>query len=87
VTIETSTRIWREGHQYIAHALPLDISSSGQTPDSARSALRQAIQIFVATARDMGTLDVILEECGYTEDRDGWHAPVIVTEACEWIAV
>ena len=87
MTIETTTRVWREGKQYIAHALPLDVSSAGDTPESARSALREAIELFVATARDMGTLDEILEECGYTRDHDGWRAPAIVTEARESLAV
>jgi len=37
--IEYTIHIMSEGHQYVAHALPLDVMSSGNTPDEARKAL------------------------------------------------
>lgn len=80
MSIETTIRIWREGSQYIAHALPLDVASSGDTPDAARKALRQAVELFVATARENGTLNEVLEECGYSLDGSKWVAPRIVAE-------
>src|SRR3954452_16061697 len=64
MTIETTTRIWKEGTQYIAHALPLDVASAGSTADEARRALQEAVELFIATARTQGTLDEVLEECG-----------------------
>ncbi len=30
--IEYTVQIWRESHQFIAHAMPLDVMSSGSTP-------------------------------------------------------
>jgi predicted RNase H-like HicB family nuclease len=68
MTIETTTRVWREGSQYIAHTHPLDVASSGANPQAARAALQEAIALFVTTARDHGTLQEVLEECGYTFD-------------------
>lgn|GEM_PF-3963527 len=65
MTIETSIRIWNEGDHYIAHAMPLDVSSAGVSPDAARSALREAIALFVSTAHDVGTLRDVLQDCGY----------------------
>lgn len=87
MTIETTTRIWREGKHYIAHAMPLDVASAGDSPESARRALREAVEVFVTTARSHGTLDEVLEECGY-EYRDGkWNAPQIVEQQHEELAV
>jgi predicted RNase H-like HicB family nuclease len=68
MTIETTTRVWREGSQYIAHAHPLDVASSGATPEDARAALQEAIELFLATARQHGTLQEVLEQSGYTFD-------------------
>ena len=86
MTIRTTARVWREGKNYIAHALPLDVSSAGTTPAAALEALREAIGAFVATARDQGTLDQILEECGYVLVDGKWVAPQIVTHQYESLA-
>lgn len=87
MTIETTTRIWREGRQYIAHALPLDVSSAGDSPEAARKALLEAVDLFVATARQHGTLDDLLEECGYTLSGGAWIAPRIVAQQDDKLAV
>ena len=49
----------------MAHAMPLDIMSSGPTPQTARNALAEAVELFLATAAEIGTLDELLEEVGY----------------------
>jgi len=61
MTVETTTGIWQEGRQYIAHALPLDVASSGDSADAARRALQEAIELFLATARDHGTFEDVLD--------------------------
>jgi predicted RNase H-like HicB family nuclease len=63
--IEYTAQIWEEGGQYVAHAMPLDVMSSGGTPEEARKALDEAVHVFLVTAADMGTLKEILEEAGY----------------------
>ena len=63
--IEYTAQIWEEGGQYVAHAMPLDVMSSGGTPEEARKALDEAVHVFLGTAADMGTLKEILEEAGY----------------------
>ena len=87
MTIETTTRVWREGKHYIAHALPLDVASSGDSPEAARRALREAVELFVATAREHGTLDDVLDECGYRFEAGKWVAPQIVEQQQETLAV
>ena len=36
--IEYTLQLWREGSQFVAHAMPIDVLSSGTTPDQARAA-------------------------------------------------
>jgi predicted RNase H-like HicB family nuclease len=78
--IEYTVQIWREGAQFVAHAMSIDVVSSGSTPDQARAALDEAVGLFLSTAQDMGTLRDVLEECAYEYHDSGWRAP-------EWIAV
>ena len=67
--IEYTIQIWKEGGQFIAHAMPLDVMSSGPTPEEARKALYEAVSLFLDTAIEMGTLDGVLEESGYVLKR------------------
>jgi predicted RNase H-like HicB family nuclease len=85
--IETTIRVWQEGDQFIAHAMPIDVASAGDTAASARVALNEAVELFVATARDAGTLNDALEEAGYTLDGMIWRAPAIVQQSSDLLTV
>ena len=80
MTIEYSTQIWKEENQYIAHAMPLDIMSSGPSPEEARKALDEAVHLFLVTAADMGTLEDVLQESGYEFRQGSWVSP-------SWVAI
>lgn len=55
--IEYTVHIWREGQQFVAHAMPLDVMSCGPTADQASQALVEAVELFLATAAQINTLD------------------------------
>jgi hypothetical protein len=38
MNIEYTVQIWKERNQFIAHAMPLDVMSSGKTAEEARKA-------------------------------------------------
>ena len=80
MNVDYTVHIWKEGKQYIAQAIPLDVASSGETPDEAKKALKEAVHLFLETAREMGTLQDILEECGYEAAGKEWMSP-------QWIAI
>jgi len=63
--IQFTTRIFKEGRTFVAHALELDVSSCGRTKEKAVSNLKEAVRLFLEEAGNMGTLDQILEEAGY----------------------
>ena len=60
-----TVQIWKEGEQFVAHAMPIDVVSSGPTPFAARAAVDEAVQLFLETSREMGTLEQVWEDCGY----------------------
>ena len=80
INIEYTVQIWQEGNQFISHAMPLDVMSSGQSPEEARKALDEAVNLFLTTAADMGTLDEILEEAGFQLSQGNWVSP-------SWVAI
>ena len=78
--IDYTVQIWREGNQFIAHAMPLDVASSGATPETARSALEEAVKLFLKTAEQHGTLAGVLDDAGYEYDGTNWRCP-------DWISI
>jgi predicted RNase H-like HicB family nuclease len=60
--------------------MPLDVVTSARTPEDARRALDEAVNLFLVTATDMGTLEEVLEEAGYRLSADSWVSPT-------WVAV
>jgi hypothetical protein len=81
MNLDLAIFIAKEGRQYMAHAMPLDIVSSGPTPEAAREALYEAVQAVLLTAADSGTLEVVLEESGYERQGDRWLCQAV---ALEW---
>jgi predicted RNase H-like HicB family nuclease len=78
--IEYTVQIWKEGSQFVAHAMPLDVMGSGKTPEEARKALDEAVHLFLVTAADIGTLNEILQETGYELKEGRWVGP-------SWVAI
>lgn len=50
--------IYREGEQWVAQALNVDVSSFGDTPDEARAALREALELYFEDAPDVEVPEV-----------------------------
>lgn len=80
MNLEYTVQIWKEGDQFIAHAMPLDVMSSGPTVDAAREALGEAVDLFLETAAEVGTLEEVLQECGFDLQEGHWVSP-------SWVSV
>ena len=65
--IQFTTRVFKEGRTYVAHAVELDVSSCGGTKEKAVRNLKEAVRLFVEEAEKMGSLTQILEEAGYSK--------------------
>jgi len=67
--IQFTSRIFKEGRTFVAHALELDVSSCGGSKEKALRNLKEAVRLFLEEAEKMGTLEQILHEAGYTKTR------------------
>jgi predicted RNase H-like HicB family nuclease len=77
--IDFTTQIWKEGKVYVSYAKELDVSSFGNTIKEAKKNLIEAVECFLETAEEMGTLDQILEEAGYIRKKMVWKAPEVIS--------
>ena len=73
--IQFTTRIFKEGRTFVAHALELDVSSCGGSKEKALRNLKQAVRLFLEEAEKMGTLEQILEEAGYSRTKQRIASP------------
>jgi hypothetical protein len=76
--IRFTTRVFKEGRTYIAHALELDISSCGGSKEKAVKNLKEAVRLFLEEAEKMGTLELILEEAGYSKSKHKLTSPKFI---------
>lgn len=79
IDIQFNVEIWKdkETNCYIVHVPQLDVFSSGKTPEQARKNIKDAVKGFLKTANEIGTLKQILEEAGFSFDKE-WKAPEFV---------
>ena len=77
--IEITTRIFKEGRSFIAHALELDISSCGGSAEKALTNLKEAVGLFLEEAGKLGALDQILKEAGYSAGKQKLAPPKLVS--------
>ena len=48
--------IWQEGRQFVSKCPELGVASFGATPEKAREALEEAVDLFLSNAKKLGTL-------------------------------
>jgi hypothetical protein len=75
VKLDYTVQTWKEGGQFIAHAMPIDVASSGSDLQAARHAVDEAVSLFLTTAAENGTLTQVLTEAGYRRVRGEWRRP------------
>lgn len=77
--IQFTTRIFKEGRSYVAHALELDVSSCGGSKQRALKNLKEAVRLFLEEAEKLGTLEQILEEAGYNKKNHRIASPNFIS--------
>ncbi|MFO8014713.1 MAG: type II toxin-antitoxin system HicB family antitoxin [Phycisphaerae bacterium] len=55
-TLHLTAVIWREGERYVSRCPEISVASYGDTPYEARRALQEAVELWVANARELGML-------------------------------
>ena len=78
-----TSKIWKEGKHYISYNPELEVASQGKTLEEAEKMLKEAIGLFIKTAKKIGTLNHILEETGFVKKEKRWLAPTISFSSLE----
>lgn len=78
--ISVRVEIFKEGDVYVAISPELNVSSFGETVEDARKSIKEAIEIFVEECREMGTLEDVLEESGFSKINNSWVSRKPVAE-------
>ncbi len=48
--------IWKEGRRYVSKCPELGVASFGATPEKARAALEEAVELYLSNAKKLGIL-------------------------------
>jgi predicted RNase H-like HicB family nuclease len=64
--LKVPVEFYKGSTAFIARCPIFDVSSQGKTPVQANKNLADALILFVTTCFEMGTLDAVMKECGYT---------------------
>ena len=66
VRVKLPYKIREENNWYISCCFPLDIHAQGRTEKEAIKQLKEAVELFLTSCIEMGTLENVLKECGLT---------------------
>jgi len=69
----------REGDAFVAYTPVLDLSTVGETLESAKKNFHDAAQVFFEETYAMGTLNETLLEMGWRKDEQEWTPPAIIS--------
>lgn len=72
-----TSKIWKEDRHYIAYNPELEVASQGKTLEEAEKMLKEAIGLFIKTAKKIGTLNRVLAETGFVKKEKRWFAPAV----------
>jgi len=71
ITFRVPIKVQREGEWIVSCCEIFDVASQGRTEEEARRNIVEALGLFFQTAYEMGTLEEIMKECGFSPDVSG----------------
>lgn len=77
IKIQLNIEVWQEGNMFVSYIPQLDISSCGKTVEEAKKNIQEAAELFFEETKKMGTSKEVLEEAGYSFDKE-WKAPELI---------
>lgn len=72
--ISVRIEMFKEGDVYVALSPELNVSSFGETIEDARKSFKEAVEAFIEECREMGTLEEVLEESGFSKINNSWKS-------------
>ncbi len=73
--IPYTSQLFDEEGQFVALCPELNVSSFGDTPEKALTALQEVVSLFLEECQQMATLETVLEEAGYRSDPTSQNQP------------
>ncbi len=70
--IQVKCEIFREDDLYVGICPELNVSSFGETIEEAKKSLQEALLAFLEECEEMNTLEVVLQEAGFTKENNVW---------------
>ena len=61
----------------MAYSPELEVASQGKTLEEAEKMLKEAVYLFIKTAKKFGTLNQVLEETGFVKKEKKWLTPAV----------
>ena len=59
----------RDGDEYVAWCIPLDVYSQGRSKEEAIASLKEAVELWFESCLQRGVLDKALREVGFTQGK------------------
>jgi len=78
---------FKEGKQIIAYTPALDLSTFGKTLAQAQRRFGEVVGIFFEELIKMGTLEEVLEECGWEKHHNEFLPPTIISHGMTSVSV
>jgi len=75
IKIEIPLATWKEEDQYVVWTPALDLSSYGDTEETALQHFAEALNLFFETALERNNLEQLLEEFGWEQVENNWRVP------------
>jgi predicted RNase H-like HicB family nuclease len=80
MNISVRIEIFKEGDVYVALSPELNVSSFGETIDDAKKSFKEALEAFIEECQEMGTLEEVLEESGFSKINNSWESRKPIVE-------
>jgi len=80
MNISVRIEIFKEGDVYVALSPELNVSSFGDTIEDAKKSFKEAVGAFIEECHEIGTLEEVLEESGFSKINDIWQSRKPVAE-------
>ena len=78
---------FKEGNAYIAYCPVLDLSTSASTFEKVKKRFEQVVDVFFEELVDMGTLDDVLANLGWTKTQSKWTPPFDVGHGLQRVSL
>ncbi len=79
MNLKIPVTVFKEGQSFIAYSPVLDLSTSGKSFPEVQRRFGEAINVFFEELLEMGTLDEVLTDLGWTKTKNQWSAPLPIS--------